>query len=322
VTSGEKYSAGATVDLPHAASTSRAGVASSVAVTSMGVDAERSSNRAAPGSRGLVRSTRQAGRVAGAIVLAPLYTVYTHRLRRDVSRRFVPQHVAVILDGNRRWASASGLNEPSAGHQAGADKLDELIDWCARIGIGQVTVWALARENLERTERELASLFGVIADKLDALAVRHAQQSVRIRVLGRHAELPDHVRHSIEAAERMTAANQGLRLNIALGYSGRDELVDAVRGLVRSLVAAGCEPIEIPDRITREALGQHLYTAGEPDPDLIIRTSGEQRLSGFLPWQGIHSELYFTDVYWPAFRELDFLRAIRSFQQRERRFGR
>jgi short-chain Z-isoprenyl diphosphate synthase len=287
----------------------------------MGVDAERSSNRAAPDSRGLVRSTRQAGRVAGAIVLAPLYTVYTHRLRRDVSRRFVPQHVAVILDGNRRWASASGLNEPGAGHQAGADKLDELIDWCARIGIGQVTVWALARENLERTERELASLFGVIADKLDALAVRHPQQSVRIRVFGRHAELPDRVRHSIEAAERMTAANQGLRLNIALAYSGRDELVDAVRGLVRSLVAARCEAIEIPDRITREALAQHLYTAGEPDPDLIIRTSGEQRLSGFLPWQGIHSELYFTDVYWPAFRELDFLRAIRSFQQRERRFG-
>jgi short-chain Z-isoprenyl diphosphate synthase len=129
------------------------------------------------------------------------------------------------------------------------------------------------------------------------------------------------VRHSVEAAERMTAANQGLRLNIALAYSGRDELVDAVRGLVRSLVAARCEAIEIPDRITREALAQHLYTAGEPDPDLIIRTSGEQRLSGFLPWQGIHSELYFTDVYWPAFRELDFLRAIRSFQQRERRFG-
>jgi short-chain Z-isoprenyl diphosphate synthase len=234
----------------------------------------------------------------------------------------VPRHVAVILDGNRRWASASGLNEPGAGHQAGADKLDELIDWCDTLRIGQVTVWAMSRENLARTEPDVASLLAVIADKLDALAVRHSQQSVRVRVFGRHTDLPDRVQHSIEGVERVTAANLGLRLNIALGYSGRDEVVDAVRGLVRSLAASGCKAIEIPDRITREALEKHLYTAGEPDPDLIIRTSGEQRLSGFLPWQGIHSELYFTDVYWPAFRELDFLRAIRSFQHRERRFGR
>jgi short-chain Z-isoprenyl diphosphate synthase len=175
---------------------------------------------------------------------------------------------------------------------------------------------------MARTADELAALLDVIADKLDLLAALHGQQSVRIRVFGRHDTLPDRLRRSIEAVERMTANKDGLRLNIAIGYSGRDELVDAVRALVRSLDASGYQAAEIADRITPETLAEHLYTAGEPDPDLIIRTSGEQRLSGFLPWQGTHSELYFTDVFWPAFRELDFLRAIRSFQQRERRFGR
>ncbi len=269
-----------------------------------------------------VRPVTPVGRFARALLLAPVYGTYTRRLRHEVLQQLVPQHVAVILDGNRRWASSSGLQGPGAGHKAGADKLDELIDWCAQLKIEQVTVWALASENMARTVEELAALLGVIADKLDLLAALHAQQSVRIRVFGRHATLPDRLRQSIEAVERMTADNDGLRLNIALGYSGRDELVDAVRALVHSLAASGYQSTEIADRITPETLAEHLYTAGEPDPDLIIRTSGEQRLSGFLPWQGTHSELYFTDVFWPAFRELDFLRAIRSFQQRERRFGR
>jgi short-chain Z-isoprenyl diphosphate synthase len=282
------------------------------------VGIEHVSDRRASASSGrLIRPAR----VLRSFVLAPVYRLYTHRLRQEVLRRPLPRHVAVILDGNRRWASSSGLRDPRAGHQAGADKLDELIDWCSRLPIEQVTVWALANENMARTDHELAALLGVIADKLDSLAALHAQQSVRIRVLGRHAELPDPLRGSIQAVEQKTAANEGLRLNIALGYSGRDELVDAVRSLVCSLGASGYRSSEIVERITRATLEEHLYTAGEPDPDLIIRTSGEQRLSGFLPWQGTHSELYFTDVYWPAFRELDFLRAIRSFQQRKRRFG-
>jgi len=205
--------------------------------------------------------------------------------------------VAVILDGNRRWASLSGLREPGAGHRAGADKLDELIDWCARLRIEQVTVWALAGENRARTGEELAALLAVIADKLDLLAALHAEQSVRIRVLGRHGELPDRLQRSIEAVERVTTENEGLRLNIAIGYSGRDEVIDAVRALVRGLAESGYPSIEMADVITADALEQHLYTAGEPDPDLIIRTSGEQRLSGFLLWQGTHSELYFTDVF-------------------------
>ena len=145
---------------------------------------------------------------------------------------------------------------------------------------------------------------------------------MRIRVYGRHEEFPERLRVAISSAEEATAENDGLRLNIALGYSGRDELVDATRALVKRLAADELDPATMAQRITPEAIASHLYTAGEPDPDLIIRTSGEVRLSGFLPWQGAHSELYFTDVYWPELRELDFLRALRTYQHRTRRFGR
>jgi short-chain Z-isoprenyl diphosphate synthase len=185
-----------------------------------------------------------------------------------------------------------------------------------------VTVWALSNENLARPQHELDALLGVVADKLEALAALHRDQSIRIRVVGRVQDLPENLRQSIKAVETATVQNNGLRLNIAVGYSGRDELVDASRALVHELAAEGHSPVAMAERITAEALARHLYTAGDPDPDLIIRTSGEERLSGFLLWQGVHSELYFTDVYWPAFRELDFLRALRSYQQRHRRFGR
>jgi short-chain Z-isoprenyl diphosphate synthase len=256
------------------------------------------------------------------VALSPIYRLYSSRLRREVARSPLPAHVAVILDGNRRWASGVGLVEPSGGHQAGADKLDDLLDWCVGLGIDQVTVWALSNENLLRPNDELGALLDVVADKLDHLAARHAQQSVRIRVVGRLQSLPDRLRWSIKAVERATATNNGLRLNIALGYSGRDELVDATRALVRRLAADGAAADQIAEQITAEALAAHLYTVGQPDPDLIIRTSGEIRLSGFLLWQSANSELYFTDVYWPALRELDFLRALRSYQERDRRYGR
>jgi short-chain Z-isoprenyl diphosphate synthase len=265
---------------------------------------------------------REGHRRLAELFLAPIYRYYLVRLRHEIQGSTLPAHVAVILDGNRRWASLSGLREPWAGHRAGANKLDELLDWCVRLGIEQVTVWALSNENLERPERELAELLDVVADKLEALALLHRDQSIRIRVVGRVDDLPERVRRSIEEVETATAQNAGLRLNIAVGYSGRDELVDASRALVRELAAEGVSPVAMAEHITGEALARHLYTAGDPDPDLIIRTSGEARLSGFLPWQGAHSELYFTDVYWPAFREVDFLRALRTYQQRHRRFGR
>jgi short-chain Z-isoprenyl diphosphate synthase len=263
-----------------------------------------------------------AARPRPGLLLAPLYRLYRNRLRREVMRTPRPAHLAVILDGNRRWANTAGRRDSSGGHRAGADKLDELLDWCVGLRIEQVTVWALSNENLHRNADELPALLAVVADKLEDLAARHARQSVRIRVLGRLDPLPERLRRSIEAVEAATAANTGLRLNIALGYSGRDELVDASRALIQQLLADGVAAGELAERVTAEALAANLNTAGDPDPDLIIRTSGEIRLSGFLLWQSAHSELYFTDVYWPALRELDLLRALRTYQQRERRFGR
>jgi short-chain Z-isoprenyl diphosphate synthase len=246
------------------------------------------------------------GRRLAPVLLGPLYRIYTARLRREVRRASPPNHVAVILDGNRRWASLAGLAEPGAGHRRGADKIDELLRWCADLRIQEVTVWALSNENLAA---------------LSERAHGHAPR-MRIRVFGRLGALPERLSETIEKVEAETADHEGVTLNVALGYSGRDELVDATRALIRSLATRGIPVEQMVDHVTSEALASHLYTAAHSDPDLIIRTSGEMRLSGFLPWQSTHSEFYFTDVYWPAFRELDFLRAVRTFQQRERRFGR
>jgi len=257
-------------------------------------------------------------------LLAPLYAVYTRRLRARVRGERPPHHVAVILDGNRRWAHLAGLREPGAGHRRGADKLGELIGWCSVLGIAELTVWALSTENLSRASDELAALLEILSKELAALSERAPRNGapVRIRVFGRIDALPSALAETARRVQKQTAGNEGLRLNVALGYSGRNELVDATRALIGSLAAAGIPVEEMADHVDADAIARHLYTADHSDPDLIIRTSGEMRLSGFLPWQSSHSEFYFTDVYWPAFRELDFLRAIRTFQQRKRRFGR
>ena len=258
-----------------------------------------------------------------SLLIAPLYALYTRRLRERVTAQPLPRHVAVILDGNRRGASLAGLRAPGAGHRRGADKLDELFSWCERLGVSELTVWALSTENLSRASGEVAALIDVLVQKLDALAEQGRDgYRVRVRVFGRIESLPPVLAAAARRVQAATAGGGGLCLNVALGYSGRDELVDAARGLVRSLVASGVPADEMSERIDADAIARHLYTAEHSDPDLIIRTSGEMRLSGFLPWQSSHSEFYFTDVYWPDFRELDFLRAIRTFQARERRFGR
>jgi len=254
--------------------------------------------------------------------LAPVYRLYTRRLRAQVLAATLPAHVAVILDGNRRWASLVGLREPGAGHRHGAEKLDELLGWCSELGVSELTVWALSSENLAREGDELEALLEILAGKLAALSERRGGPAPRIRVFGRVETLPSRLAETARRVQAQTAGNVGLCLNVALGYSGRDELVDATRALVRRLAADGAAADQIAEQITAEALAAHLYTVGQPDPDLIIRTSGEIRLSGFLLWQSANSELYFTDVYWPALRELDFLRALRSYQERDRRYGR
>jgi short-chain Z-isoprenyl diphosphate synthase len=216
------------------------------------------------------------------------------------------------------------MREPGAGHRRGADKLSELIGWCSGLGIAELTVWALSTENLSRAKDEVAALTEILSEELGVLAERAATRgtAIRIRIFGRLDALPTALAETARRVEAETRGNDGICLNVALGYSGRDELVDAMRGVVRALAAQGVPAGELAEHVDADAIRRHLYTADHTDPDLIIRTSGEMRLSGFLPWQSSHSEFYFTDVYWPAFRELDFLRAVRTFQQRERRFGR
>jgi short-chain Z-isoprenyl diphosphate synthase len=273
---------------------------------------------------GVVARVRAASRLAGSVALAPVYRAYAARLRAEVLAHPVPHHVALIMDGNRRWARELGLHGVRDGHSHGADKAIELLDWCSAIGIREVTLWALSLENLERPAEEVAAITEIARETLDALAqrdrVRRMQMS--LQVIGRRDLLPERLREAAERGEAETRGRAGLRVTLALGYSGRDELVEAARGAVRSLVAEGTAPDALADALTAERLAAQLYTSGSSDPDLIIRTSGEVRLSGFLPWQSAYSEFYFCEAYWPAFREIDLLRAVRTYQQRARRFGR
>ncbi len=259
-----------------------------------------------------------------AAVLAPAYAFYTARLRAAVLTRPRPGHVAVIMDGNRRWAAAKGLRDPSAGHRRGAEKALELIDWCVGLGIGEVTLWALSIENLERDKSEVTTITDVAADAIGALisGQRKTAAPVELRVIGRRDLLPPGLAETVDRSASLSRADGAIRVTVAIAYSGRDELLEAFRATIRETVAAGTPPDEVADAITAETVAAHLYTSGSSDPDLIIRTSGEIRLSGFLPWQSVYSEYHFAEAYWPAFREIDFLRAIRTYQLRARRFGR
>jgi short-chain Z-isoprenyl diphosphate synthase len=276
-----------------------------------------------PGT-GAAARIRGFGGIVVHAALAPVYRLYTAQLRAEVLSQPVPRHVALIMDGNRRWARRVGLTSPKAGHEYGADKAIELLDWCAALGIAEVTLWALSLENLERSPEEVEAITEIAASTLEALAARDKVRrlAMSLRVIGRRELLPDRLREAVERAEAETRGRPGLAVNLALGYSGRDELVEASRAAIRELAAEGKAGDELADALTAERLAAHLYTRGSTDPELIIRTSGEVRLSGFLPWQSAYSEFYFCEAYWPAFREIDFLRAIRTYQQRARRFGR
>jgi short-chain Z-isoprenyl diphosphate synthase len=252
-----------------------------------------------------------------------LYFLYARRLLRDVARRPRPRHLGIILDGNRRHGRSRGITEPRDLYDLGANKLDEVLEWCAELAIPTVTLWVFSTDNFQRPAAEVSGILASIEAKLRALADDPAihRRRVRVRAIGCLAMLPAPVLAAIDAAERATYEYDGLELNIAVAYGGRQEIADAVRAWLHCMAAKKGTLAEAIEDITPEAIARHLYTAGLPDPDLIIRTSGEIRLSGFLLWQSAHSEFYFTDVLWPAFRKIDFLRAIRSFQQRRRRFG-
>lgn len=247
----------------------------------------------------------------------PLYRIYEERLLRSLDRQRLPRHIGVIHDGHRRFARKAGLPDYASSYRAGMEKFLEFLDWCDQIEIPAVTCWLLSKENLERPTTELEPYFEV----LKAMFARLPVNGHKIGVIGSLDLLPDDLRRSAaDLVERSVHGTQ--RLTIALAYGGRQEIVDACRDLVGKLAADGLEAGDIASHIDADALASHLYTADLPDPDLVIRTSGESRLSGFLLWQAAYAEYSFVDVYWPAFRRVDFLRAVRDFSRRERRFGR
>lgn len=248
-----------------------------------------------------------------------LYPLYENHLRRELKGRKQPKHVAIMCDGNRRWAREAGFTDVSHGHRVGAKKIGEMVGWCQDTDVELVTVYLLSTENLGRESTELQLLFDIIVDVVKELAAPGL--NCRIRLVGHLDLLPHDVAERLRKGAEGTENNSGVAVNVAVGYGGRQEIVDAVQAFVREESEAGTEIDQLADRVTVESISGHLYTSGQPDPDLVIRTSGEQRLSGFLLWQAAYSEIWFTDTFWPAFRRIDFLRALRDYSSRSRRFG-
>ncbi len=257
-------------------------------------------------------------------VSSPLYWLYERRLRRDIlANGHLPKHIGIIMDGNRRFAKAAGL-DVKAGHDYGAGKAREVLDWCLELGIKHVTLWGFSTENRGRAPEEVSHLHELFAEQARSLLndERLHANRVRVRVIGDIDDFPAAAKQALRDMEAATEAYDGMSVNVALGYGGREEIVDAVKRLLTEEGGNGATPRELAERISADAITRYLYTAGLPDPDFVIRTSGEVRLSGFLLWQTAYSEFYFCDANWPEFRKVDFLRALRSFQARERRFGR
>ncbi|HTL41460.1 MAG TPA: isoprenyl transferase [Pseudolysinimonas sp.] len=249
-----------------------------------------------------------------------LYGLYSARLRRSIADAPRPRHVAMIIDGNRRWARERALETEAHGHRAGAEKMREFLGWCDELGVKVVTIYLLSADNLTgRSPDELAQLFEIIADLADDLS---RAANWRIQHVGTTENLPPELTAALSAAEARTASNTGLHVNLAVGYGGRREIADAMRSIVRDHGKGGGSIDDLAEILTPELIGDHLYTQGQPDPDLIIRTSGEQRLSDFMLWQSAHSEFYFVEALGPDLREVDFLRALRDYASRERRWGR
>ncbi|WXG45813.1 MAG: polyprenyl diphosphate synthase [Candidatus Atabeyarchaeum deiterrae] len=268
--------------------------------------------------RDAIRDTKGDAELKELRALAPIYRLYEWFLWRQVDLRNGPKHVGIILDGNRRFARSMGL-QPWLGHRLGADKVKEFLLWSFEAGIKVVTLYAFSTENFGRSRKEVNEIFSIIKTRFteiieDPLIHKY---KVRVRAIGRLSLLPKSIINPIRQIERATEKYDRHFLNIAISYGGRTEIVDAFKKIAARIVAGELKAEQIDEQLVES----HLYTAGLPDPDLIVRTSGEERLSGFLLWQAAYSELYFCDVYWPAFRRIDLLRAIRSYQQRERRFG-
>jgi short-chain Z-isoprenyl diphosphate synthase len=246
-----------------------------------------------------------------------LYPAYEARLVRRLPADRLPKHVGVMLDGNRRWARAAG-QDAASGHRAGAANISPLRQWCEELGVEVVTLWLLSTDNLNRPAREVEDLLAIIEDAVTDLATGRRW---RLNPVGALDLLPDVTARRLKEAADATRDVDGLLVNIAVGYGGRREIADAVRALLHEHAERGTAIEELAEILDVEHIAGHLYTRGQPDPDLVIRTSGEQRLGGFLLWQSAQSEFYFCEAYWPDFRRVDFLRAVRAYTERSRRFG-
>ncbi|WP_344590177.1 isoprenyl transferase [Actinomadura vinacea] len=253
-----------------------------------------------------------------AAIRDAVYRMYERRVESSLpATGIIPRHVGVILDGNRRWARSMGIDDVNTGHQRGADKISELLHWSTEAGVERVTLWLLSTDNLTRPARELDPLLEIIENTVRKLA----DDGWHVKPVGALDLLPDKTARVLKDAGEATSGAPGLIVNVAVGYGGRREIADAVRSLLLEQAGKGTSIEELAEILDVEHIAEHLYTRGQPDPDLVIRTSGEQRLSGFMLWQSAHSEFYFCEVHWPDFRKVDFLRALRSYAARHRRFG-
>jgi short-chain Z-isoprenyl diphosphate synthase len=257
------------------------------------------------------------------LIKAALYPLYEWRLVRSLDFSQTPHHVGVILDGNRRWAKANqldqhdvGVSNSSRGHRAGADKIIEFLGWCEEAHVRVVTLWLLSTDNFKRSQEELDALLKIIGETVDALA---ATKRWNIKAVGALDLLPEWL--ATKLANLKPIRNDGVEVNVAISYGGRREIVDAVKSYLTASADDGKSLSDAAATLSTDEISKYLYTAGQPDPELIIRTSGEQRLGGFLLWQSAQSEYYFCEAYWPDFRRVDFFRALRAYSLRHRRFG-
>ncbi|MDI6643459.1 MAG: polyprenyl diphosphate synthase [Methanobacteriaceae archaeon] len=252
-------------------------------------------------------------------ILTPIYKVYEWYISRNLNPENMPKHIAIIMDGNRRYSRLQGQKEAIEGHKRGINTLESVLDWCVDLGIEIVTVYAFSTENFNRKPEEVEGLMRLFQENFEGIAKNRKihDNQVKVKAVGQLDLLPENVRNAINIAEESTASYNKRLVNIAIGYDGRLEILDAIKKIAKEVKEG---KLDIDD-IDEELVNRNLYTAGLEDPNLIIRTSGEERLSGFLLWQSSYSELYFCDSLWPQLRKVDFLRALRSYQQRERRFG-
>lgn len=254
------------------------------------------------------------------IRLLGIERLYSWVLEKEIKDGTIPVHVAIIMDGNRRWAYEKGMPKRD-GYHYGADVAEKVMDWCLELGVKTLTLYALSLENLNRPKEELITIFEVLEEKVDRLIAdeKLMREKVRFKVMGDVSRLPLTLKEKLRNLEMLTKDNSERFLNIAISYSGREEILRAVRDIAKDVKEGRLKPEEINyTNFEKKLFTSHLNKA---DPDLIIRTSGEVRISGFLLWQSAYSELVFLDVYWPDFRKIDLLRAIRTFQRRKRRFG-